>query len=107
MVTSMGREVLPSKSEGGTLGNSMSWENGSSAARTNWELNGEVESESNAELEKFVGMRPSKMIRAFETASCPKGGMGLAVDKRKGKTKEMSGSLEVSIIVERSGRRDW
>jgi len=33
--------------------------------------------------------------------------MGLAVDKRKGKTKEMSGSLEVSIIVERSGRRDW
>jgi hypothetical protein len=85
----------------------MIWENGTSAARTNSGLNGEVDAESNADWEKFVGIRPSQMIWAFAAAVGPKGGMGLAVDKRKGKKREKSGSLEVSIIVERRGRRDW
>lgn len=102
----MGREVRPSKSEGGMSGNSMIWENGSSAARTNSGLNGEVEAESNADWEKFVGTRPSQMIGAFAAADGSKGGIGLAVDKRKEEKSETSGSVEVSI-VERSGRRDW
>lgn len=102
----MGREVRPSRSEGETSGNLMIWENGSSAARTKSGLNGEVAEESNADSEKFVGTRPSKMIGAFEAVDGPKREIGLAVDKRKVEKSETSGSLEVSI-VEKSGRRDW
>ena len=106
MVTSMAREVSPSKSEGGTSGNSMIWENVKFSPRTNSGLNGEVEAESNPDLLKFVGMRPSKMIWAFEMGFGGEDGIGLAADRRKGKKSEKSGSLEVSIVVEMSGRRD-
>jgi hypothetical protein len=102
----MGREVLPSKSESGTSGNSRIWEKDWEVARTKVGLNGEVEAESNADLEKFRETRPSQIIGAFEGARGPKGGIGLAVDKKKEEKSEKSGNFEVNI-VERSGRRDW
>ena len=95
----MGREVWPSKSEGGTSGNSMILENDSFVARTKSGLKGEVEAESNANLEKFVGMRPSQMIWDFAAVGCSWVGSGLAVDKRKEEKSERSGSLQVSIVV--------
>ena len=84
----------------------MIWENGSSVARTKFGLNGEVDAESKADLEKLVGTRPSQMTGAFAASRRSKGGIGLAVDKSTEEKSEMSGNLEENI-VEKSGRRDW